>query len=416
MLSPHSISAERAIIAAAVRGSQAIPAILASVDPLDFYIPRHQVLWDCARSLAGSGLRCDVLVISEELRRHGRLDEVGGDDWLMEVSDEYVSDIGLQGYAKIVRDHSISRSAITFAEKLAAEAQEGGSAIDLVQTAWRGISRLTDMAAGRTAGSGSIMATTGRILTNEKPKCLKTGLKFLDHYIQIRKTNQIVIGATPGAGKTSLMLAVACNVSLAEPVLINSLEMSEEELIENMMAITTNIPIDRISNRSLTPQEWATCRELMMAMEKNLRIVHCTTVAELQAEAMAMKNGDGLGLVAIDYLQLMEGPGDSRNDVIAKISRSTKLMAMSLDVPVILLSQLSREGAKAGRPALHHLRESGAIEQDANIVIFLWQDPTSMSPDTERMVTFAKNRRGAHGETMAGFDGSRTRFYDLVKR
>ena len=413
MTNPHSMAAERAILAAIVRGSTAMAFIYQMLEPLDFYIPRHQVLFETGRNITSSGRMADILVVTEELRRLGRLEEVGGAEWLMDLADEHVSDSGLAGYARIIRDHSVSRMAIRFAGKLAEDAQEGGSAVDLVQGAWRGLARLTDLAAGRTSGTGSVMAAAGRILTNERPKAIATGLRFLDDFIQIRPTNQIVVGATPGSGKTSLMLAIACNVALEVPVLIDSLEMSEDELIENMMSITTGIKLDRIMNRSLAPHEWAECRREMMLREKNIRIVNCSTVAELNAIAMSMKNGDGLGMVLVDYLQLMEGQGDNRNDVISKISRSTKLMAMDLQVPVVLLSQLSREGAKSGRPQLHHLRESGAIEQDANIVLFLWQDQTSMNWQNERKLTCAKNRRGQQFEIDVGFEGSLTRFYDL---
>lgn len=410
LMERFSESAERAVIGAAVRGSGAIPALISRLSPRHFYIHRNNEIWQFVHEICISGGRPDLITLNEQLTRAGKINAIGGAAYLMELADESFSDVGLDGYVEIIIQHYVARQAERMARESLCAAQEGASALELVQMATQAASSLTEAAS---ANGGVIEKPSDmlvRILTNDRPPRLITGFKFLDDRIQIRPGNLVVIGATPGSGKTSLALGIAFQSAIAKNVLFDSLEMSIEELTENMMAFKTGIKLDRIANRLLSNEEMEECAGVVRSRGDRLRIVSCPTVASLAAKARAMKQNGGLELIVVDYLQLMDGPGSGDVERISNVSRALKMLAQELMVPVIALSQFSREGAIGGRPLLRHLRGSGSIEQDANIVVFLWPDPEG---STDRMITVAKNRRGALSETTAGFDGSIVRFYDI---
>lgn len=406
----YSEGAERAIIGAAVAGSGAIPGIIARLNPRHFYIARHSEIWQFVHEICISGGRPDLIVLNEQLARTNKLEAVGGAAYLMELAAEHISDIGLDGYAEIIIQHFVARQAERMAQESLRAAQEGASALELVQMATSAAASLTEAASANGRDAEKPSDILGRILTNDRPPRLITGFKFLDDRIQIRPGNLVVVGATPGSGKTSLALGIAFQVAATKSVLFDSEEMTIEELTENAMAFKTGIKLDRIANRQLTNPEMEECAAAVRSRGDRLRIVSCGNVAALAAKARAMKQNGGLDLIVVDYLQLMDGPGSGDVERISNVSRALKMLAQELMVPVIALSQFSREGAVGGRPLLRHLRGSGSIEQDANIVVFLWPDPDG---STDRMITVAKNRRGALSETMAGFDGSIVRFYDI---
>lgn len=406
----YSESAERAVLGAAMAGSGAIPELLLRISSDALWADRHKVLWRYVQKVHVSGRRPDIVTVKDELEREKQLDRVGGEAYLMELADEHISDSGINSYAEVINSHYIRRLALEMARNTAEAAQGGASAEELVQMTVRCSASLTEAASPKGTNSGKPMSVLDQILNNDRPQRLMTGYHFLDGYCQFRPGNLIVIGATPGSGKTSLGLAIAFRSANTKNVLFNSLEMEVDELTENMMAFKTGIKLDRIMNRELSNPEMKECYDAIASRGDRIRIVKSVTVADLAAKARAMKQNGGLELIVVDYLQLMDGPGDGDVSRLSGISRGLKMLAAELQVPVIALSQLSREGAQNGRPLLRHLRGSGSIEQDANIVIFLWMDPDGTQ---DRMITIAKNRRGSLGETRAGFDGSIVRFYDI---
>lgn len=402
----HSDAAERAILGAVLAGSQMTPDLLRRVPAEAWYSERHRTIWRTMAKVSAEGLSPDLLVVAERLES---LASIGGRPYLMELADEHVSDSGLDSYVSLVREAWVRRMAVANARILEETAQEAGSAEEVVEKGLQLATSLLEASNGESRGPQNPLAASVSILTNEKPRRIKTGFYFLDDYFFLRPTNLMVIGARPGCGKTSLAMGVGINVAKAGlGVLVNSLEMSPEELTESIMAHETGIKLDRIVNRQLSPKEMEECRAAIMRLGR-IEFVECRTVAELRTRARAMKLSGGLDLVIVDYLQLMEAPGhETRNQEVGACSRGLKRMGMELDVGIIELSQLSRSKDRS-EPILSDLRESGEIEQDANMVVFLWEGD---SP-TERHVKGAKNRRGQiMPKRVIDFDGSIVRFYD----
>lgn len=432
----HSLEAERAILGIGLRGMRSIMGIPSRVTTTDFYSARHQIIWDRIAKIIARGNIPDIVSVAADLRRDGQIAAVGGDLYLMDVCDAVTSDAGLDEYVSILRGAALVRMACDHALRVlrAAKEEEPSAVLDL---AAKHSAELALAAVPGGTGSGEPAAVADGILDQSKPpKRIMTGYQFLDDHLKIRPSNLVVIAGTPGTGKTSLALGIAMNVagprfkSLSDqqvysamregippeeaysqagrPVLFSNLEMSLDEMTVSVMSQATGITLDAIEERRLTDEESARCRAAAVA--HRIRFLPCQKVSQLQAQARAMKAADGLEMIVVDYLQLMEGSGETRNEQVASISRGLKMLAAELEVPVIALSQLSREAVRAGRPQLHHLRDSGAIEQDANSVILLSR-PAETYPNV--LVDIAKARRGATCETQAGFAGALARFHDL---
>lgn len=403
----YSESAERAILGAILAGSVLTPDLLRRIPAEAWYAERHRLIWSVMTKIASEGLSPDLLVVSERIKG---VNLHGGDAYLMELADEHVSDSGLDSYVTLVKDAHVRRIAAVNARILAEAARESETAGEVVEKSLQLSTELLEASRGEYMGPKNPMAAAGRILTNERPPRIRTGFSFLDDYFFIRPTTQFVLGARPGCGKTSMAMGVGINVAKnGKRVMVNSLEMDPEELTESIMAHQTGIKLDRIINRVLSPAEMEECRLASLSVS-NIEFVQCRTVAELQVKARAMKLSGGLDLLIVDYLQLMEEPGsESRNQEVGSVSRGLKRLAMSLGCANLVLSQLSRMKDRS-EPTLTDLRESGEIEQDANMVAFLWE-----GDDGERRVKGAKNRRGQIMPARpVDFDGSIVRFYDRV--
>lgn len=398
-------SAERAILGAVLAGSLAAPDLLRSLPAAAWYSERHRLIWALMTKISAEGLSPDLLVMADRIKG---VPSIVDQAYLMELADEHVSDSGLDSYVALVRDAHVRRIGVANARILEETARESETAAELVEKSLQLSTELLEASRGKSAGPRNPLAAAKDILTNKRPPRIKTGFAFLDDYFFLRPTNTFILGARPGCGKTSLALGVGINVAKEQKrVLINSLEMSPEELTESIMAHETGIKLDRIVNRNLIPKEMEECREAVVRTSL-IEFAECHTVAELRTRARAMQMAGGLDLVIVDYLQLMSDPGrETRNQEVGACSRGLKRMSMDLGVPSLILSQLSR--AKEGRmePVLTDLRESGEIEQDANMVAFLWEE------EGERFIKGAKNRRGQIMPKRAvDFDGSIVRFSD----
>ena len=406
-MSQHSETAERSLLAALLAGSDYSSELLHSVEARMFYAMRHQDLWRVAAKVSASGKRPDLIQVQDELARCGELERVGGEAYLMELADEHVSDAGLDGYAKLVRDYSIVRSAGVEAAKIAELARDGAEASDLVSAYLRVASDLSSEAEGRRRRPETAMGVIADILNNNEPARLWTGFDFIDLFTRISAENFIVIGARPGSGKSSLALGIAIEASRQGlRVLFNCLEMSTTEMTESMIAHETGIKLDRVINRRLGPHEM---QQALVAIQAGSNIIFSPqkTMPELVAKCRSMKANGGIDLVITDFIQKMKNEkSENRTQEVGSISRAHKDLAIDFQIPVIALSQLSRAGDK--EPTLKDLRESGDLEQDANAVYFLWRD--SENP-YERGFKIAKDRRGAGTDAIAiGFDGSIVRF------
>lgn len=404
--------AERSLLGAILRGSDYTQEILSGITPKEFYAVRHGVILAAASDINLVGIRPDFITVRDFLERSKRLQGVGGDGYLMEIADEHVSDSGLDGHMKLVKDYAVIRAAAIGAENLARMTKDGSQASEVVSEVVRMASELSDASLGQRSRIENPMAAASGILTNVQQKYMETGFNFVDDNTRICAENFVVIGARPGVGKSSFALGIAIAAAKqGMKVLFNCLEMSTQEMVESLMAHETRIKLNRIMFRELDPvTEFPRCREAVMACS-GITFSYQKTVPELVAKARAMRANGGIDLVVTDYLQKMVHPSaENRTQEVGYISRSHKELAMDFKIPVIGLSQLSRAG-KDGKPDLADLREAGDIEQDANAVYFLWRD---QEDHRTRWFNIEKDRRGSGTPPIqVGFDGSIVRFHDL---
>lgn len=408
MSANFSDSAERALIGAILCGSDYSAELLQSIAPRMFYAMRHQDIWETAGKIITAGVRPDIVGVSDELERRGRIDAVGGRAYLMDLADEHISDSLLDGHSKLVREYAINRAAGLEARKISSMVEEGADAGALVSEFLRVASELSAEAEGKRRRPELASAVLGEILNNDPPEKLETGFAFIDKFTRISPENFVVIGARPGSGKSSLGLGIAIAASMqGRRVLFNCLEMSTVEMTESMLAHETEIKLGRILARVLDDKEKARCR---VASQAGANIVFSPqkTMPELIAKARSMKANGGIDLVITDFLQKMNAPkAENRTQEVGTISRAHKELAMDFRIPVIGLSQLSRAGAGV-EPTLKDLRESGDLEQDANAVYFLWK---LAEGNHVRGFSIAKDRRGAGTDAMRiAFDGSIVKF------
>ena len=403
-----SDSAERALIGAILCGSDYSAELLQSIAPRMFYAMRHQDIWETAGKIITAGVRPDIVGVSDELERRGRIDAVGGRAYLMGLADEHVSDSLLDGHSKLVREYAINRAAGLEARKISSMVEEGADAGALVSEFLRVASELSAEAEGKRRRPELASAVLGEILNNDPPEKLETGFGFIDKFTRISPENFVVIGARPGSGKSSLGLGIALAASMqGKRVLFNCLEMSTVEMTESMLAHETEIKLSRILARVLDDGEKARCR---VASQAGANIVFSPqkTMPELIAKTRSMKANGGCDLVITDFLQKMNNPkAENRTQEVGSISRAHKELAMDFHIPVIGLSQLSRAGDGV-KPTLKDLRESGDLEQDANAVYFLWKLTEGAHV---RGFSIEKDRRGAGTDAMRiAFDGSIVKF------
>lgn len=412
----YSDDAERSLIGAILCGSDMSSEIMQAIPARSFYASRHQEIWSAAARIIESGIRADIVAVSDALSRTGRLDIVGGSAYLMEIADEYVSDALLDCSVKLVREYAVIRAAGAEAAKISAAVNAGEDAGEIVAAFVRAAGTLAMEAEGRRRRPESCLAVADEILTNDPPKCLVTGFTFIDDFTRISPENFIVIGARPGSGKSSLALGLALAASRAGArVLFNCLEMSTVEMTESMMAHEAKIHLDRIITRRLASDEMDRCRSAINA-GANIVFSPLKTMPELVAKCRSMKANGGIDLVITDFIQKMNNPkSENRTQEVGSISRAHKELAMDFQIPVIALSQLSRAGDGV-EPTLKDLRESGDLEQDANAVYFIWR---TLGGPGRRGFRIAKDRRGAGSPALEiGFDGQFVRFepngYDRI--
>ena len=410
----YSDSAERALIGAILCGSDCSAELIQAIAPRMFYAIRHQEIWQTAGKIIAAGVRPDLVGVIDELERHGRLEAIGGSPYLMDLSEEHISDAMLDGHSRLVREYAIIRSAGIESRKISSMVEDGADASSIVSECLRVAAELSTEAAGRRRRPESCMAVADEILTNDEPAKLETGFPFIDEFTRISPENFVVIGARPGAGKSSMALGIALAASRAgRRVLFNCLEMSTVEMTESMMAHETGHHLDGIITRKLTPAHMAECR---VAIQAGANIVFSPqkTMPELVAKCRSMKANGGIDLVITDFIQKMNNPkAENRTQEVGSISRAHKELAMDFQIPVIALSQLSRAGDGI-EPTLKDLRESGDLEQDANAVYFIWKLANGFG---RRGFRIAKDRRGAGTAALEiGFNGPCVRFEDWYEQ
>ena len=432
---PHSPEAEQAVLGSMLIDADCIKDVMDKLQPQDFYLQQNREIFETIYSMFIYSRPIDGVTVAREMEKNG----VYRDDtraYLLQLMEVTPTSANVMEYAGIIRDKALLRSMAKAAGDIAAMVQEGvGTAGDLLSAAEQKIYAIRQ-------GRGSQeMATVGAVLNDvmeqlakltagSEPPGLSTGLSAVDRKINgLNKSDLLLLAARPGMGKTSMALNVALSAAKAsgKTVAIFSLEMSKEQLVTRLLANEGLIENTRLATGNLRESDWEKIAQAASVLNQtNIRIDDnpLLTVADMNAKCRRLEN---LGLVVIDYLQLMTSAGgkgysgENRQQAVADISRMLKIMAKELQVPVLCLSQLSRANEKREdkRPMLSDLRESGAIEQDADIVMFLYRDDYYNEESEKRNIAeciVAKNRHGETGKVELRWMPDYTAFSTLENR
>ena len=430
---PQSVEAEQSVLGAIMLDREALYDVLESLKVEDFYREAHRMIYRVILDLNEKGEAIDLLTVTEELRRRGELEAVGGVAYLTTLTGEVPSVANAGYYARLVAEKAALRSLARAAAAITDLAfNESGSVDQILDEA----ERLIFEVAGGRRQSGFVSIKDILLQTFEHLERLSshkgevTGVPTfhdLDHLLSgLQPSDLIICAARPGMGKTSFCLNIAQQVAVKEklPVAIFSLEMSREQLVQRMLAAEAMVEQQRLRTGFLTEDDWARLVNAAGILGEAPIYIDDTpaiSAMEVRAKARRLQAESGLGLVVVDYLQLMQAHRrvDSRQQEIALISRAMKALARELNVPVMVLSQLNRgvEQRQDKRPVMADLLESGAIEADADVIIFLYR-PQYYDPDTDKKgiaeVIVAKHRNGPVGTVEMAFLPEFTKFVDLA--
>lgn len=430
---PSDIVAEQAVLGSMLVDSEAAIKAIEILQPEDFYREDNKEVYAAMLELFGRGKPIDFLTVKENLKLRGTLDKVGGDMYVSSLIDMVPTTSNIEAYAKIVEEKSILRSLIKAANDIISYGYAQNQEVDrIVETAEK---KIFDVLQKRnTTGYQSIkdvlVESFEEIEQLYKSKSsvsgMESGFKDLDLKTSgINNSDLILVAARPAMGKSAFALNIATYVAKTQkvPVMIFSLEMSKKQMVNRILCSEAAVDSMKVRTGKLDSEDWVKLGKASGVLAEVPIYIDDTpglSSAELRAKCRKAKLEKGLGMVVIDYLQLMEGKGknDSRQQEISEISRSLKILAKELNIPVIALSQLSRapEQRPDHRPVLSDLRESGSIEQDADIVMFLYRDDY-YNPDTEKKnvaeVIIAKNRQGSTGTVELAWLGQFTKFANL---
>ena len=429
---PHSSEAEESVLGAVLLSADAANIALEKLHGEDFYKPAHQQIFEAIQGLFDANEPIDAVTVSEVLRRDGSLERMGGVEFLTRLLDTVPTTSNIEYYADIVEEHALRRRLMRVGGTIGSLATEMQEPIaDVLDRSEQEVFLVSERRIG--GGLAPIDPLLGPAI--EKAEELQrvgaevtgipTGYRDLDRKLAgLHSTNLIIIAARPSMGKSALALNIAQNVALqGKPVAIFSLEMSREEVVSRMLCSAGRIDLQKLNTGRLNEADFTKLSNAASVLYKKPIYVDDSpglTVTEIRAKSRRLRRSPGLGLVVVDYLQLMHGSGgENRQQEIALISRSLKNLARELEVPVIALSQLNRalEQREDKRPRLGDLRESGALEQDADVVMFIYRDEY-YSPDHNDTkgiaeIVIAKHRQGAVGKVQMTFLPEFTLFADM---
>lgn len=432
---PQSLEAEQSVLGCMLLDKEVIPNITEVLKSEDFYRDDHKEIYEAVMDLFEEAEPIDLITISDKLRQRGTLDNIGGLEYLTNIATSVPTTANAKHYAKIVEEKSILRKLIKTTSdilNLGYDASEDVSVIldkaeksifDILQKRnTQGFSHIKDV----------LVETFNKLeeLYNNKGYItgVPTGFTDLDYRTSgLQNSDLILVAARPAMGKTSFALNIAQYAAIHSkvPVAVFSLEMSKEQLVNRMLCSEVMIDSQKMRIGKLEDSDWQKMAMALGPLSEAPIYIDDTpgvSVMELRAKCRRLKLEKNLGLIVIDYLQLMQGRGrnENRQQEVSEISRSLKILAKEINVPVITLSQLSRapEARTDHRPMLSDLRESGAIEQDADMVMFLYRDDY-YNPETEKQnvaeVIIAKNRNGSTGTVELRWFGEYTKFANLKK-
>ncbi|KQL51308.1 replicative DNA helicase [Heyndrickxia shackletonii] len=434
---PQNIEAEQAVLGAVFLEPSSLITASEILIPEDFYRNAHQIIFNIFLKLNDAGKAVDLVTVAEELAASKQLEDVGGISYLSELAGSVPTAANIEYYARIVGEKSLLRRLIRTATTIATDGYTREDEVDeLLSEAERSIMEVANRKnAGAFHNIKDVLVRTYdniELLHNRKGDItgIPTGFTELDSMTAgFQRNDLIIVAARPSVGKTAFALNIAQNVGTkaGENVAIFSLEMGAEQLVMRMLCAEGNINAQNLRTGSLTDEDW---RKLTMAMGSlsNSGIFIDDTpgirINEIRSKCRRLKQEHGLGMILIDYLQLIQGSGrsnENRQQEVSEISRSLKALARELEVPVIALSQLSRgvEQRQDKRPMMSDIRESGSIEQDADIVAFLYRDDYYDKESENKNIIeiiIAKQRNGPVGTVSLAFVKEYNKFVNLERR
>jgi len=433
---PHNVEAEQSVLGSMILDKEAIINATEIIRGEDFYKEAHREIYEAMLSLYNRDEPVDLVTLSEELSQRKTIDAIGGVSYLVNLSSSVPTTTNAKYYAKIVEEKSILRRLIKASSEILDKGYQAQE--DVMQILDLAERNIFDISQNRSQEGFSpikevLMESFNRIeelyLNKKSLTGLTTGFLDIDRKTSgLQKSDLILIAARPSMGKTAFALNIAQNAALKgnASVAIFSLEMAKEQLVQRFLSSESHIEIQKIRTGNLGDDEWPRLAKAMGPLSQAKIYIDDTpgiTVMEMKAKSRRLKMEKGLDMIMIDYLQLMSGDkgAESRQQEISAISRALKGLAREMDCPVVALSQLSRapELRSDHRPILSDLRESGAIEQDADIVMFLYRDDY-YHPDSEKKgigeIIIAKQRNGATGVVELAWLEQYTKFVNLDRQ
>jgi replicative DNA helicase len=435
---PYSITAEQSVIGALMLDKQSWDKVADFLIEDDFYRRDHQLIYRAIKILAEKQSPLDVITLSETLEQLGWLEECGGLAYLATLAKETPSAANIVAYAEIVREKSVLRQLISSGSDIADLAfyPQGRQTIELIESAEQKVFHIADQYRRKGTGFSPIKPLLAKAIDRIEMLFQKeghitgasTGFNDFDDLTSgMQPSDLVIVAGRPSMGKTTFAMNIAEHVAIKEqvPVAVFSMEMPGEQLAMRMISSLGRIDQHRVRTGKLEDDEWPRMTSAINILAETKLYIDDTpamTPTEVRARCrrLARENDGKLGLVVLDYLQLMQSPGsESRVNEISDISRSLKALAKELNVPVIALSQLNRslEQRPNKRPIMSDLRESGAIEQDADVIVFIYRDEVYNKDTTDKgtaEIIIAKQRNGPIGTTRLTFLGQYTRFENFI--
>ncbi len=441
-LLPQNIEAEEAVLGAILVNPEVLTKVVETLKPESFYKPAHKYVYEAMLQLFNSNERIDLVSVSDVLSYNSKLEAVGGRAFINDLSYKTITTSNIEYYARIVQEKAVKRALINAGSEIVSFGYDMNPIDESLESAEKLIFDIaskkatTDLSHIKDLVMTSYQKMEYRYEHRDELSGLRTDFYELDNMTSgLQKSDLIILAARPSMGKTAFALNIAQNVAIKEkvPVAIFSLEMSKEQLVQRMLCSQAEVDTQRIKTGNMNQKDWDKIVNAMNDFANAPIFIDDTsgcTLTDIRAKCRRLKmEQKDLGLVVIDYLQLMESTGrEDRMQQISAISRGLKTLARELDVPVIALSQLSRavESRNDKRPMLSDLRESGAIEQDADIVMFIYRQEYYQKNDEEAEVAkaaskgeseiiIAKHRNGPVGKVDLLFQASITKFKNPIK-
>jgi replicative DNA helicase len=434
---PHSLEAEQSVLGGLLLSSTAWDQVADKIVEADFYREDHRLVFRAIHDLHESSRPCDAVTVSEWFESHGKADQVDGGNYISQLANNTPSAANVGAYADIVREKSILRSLIDVGAEITTSAftSDGRGSKTLLEEAERLVFAIADK--GTRGGSGfvSVQETLKEAMTKIEElnafegdiTGIPTGYQNFDRLTAgLQPSDLIIVAGRPAMGKTTFAMNIAEHAAIkhGKSVAVFSMEMASIQLVMRMFSSLGQIEQNRIRTGTLDDLDWPKLTSAMNLLHKSKIFIDDTPAlspAELRARARRLKREHDVDLIVIDYLQLMSVPDSKENRAteIAEISRSLKTIAKELNIPVVALSQLNRalEQRPNRRPVMADLRESGAIEQDADLIVFIYRDEV-YNPETAEKgkaeIIIGKHRNGSTGTVHLAFQGPWLRFVNLA--